>query len=352
MARSVFIYEFVTGGGGWQLPGQPLPSGSLLLEGQAMVAAVAADFARLPETAVLSLRDARLPAAGFPGSLSRVGSSREHQRRFGQLVREADWTLLIAPEFDGILHRLSRSVESLGGRLLSPPSELVAVATDKNHTARHLAAAGVPVPDGCSWDGVASFPSGIGWPAVLKPACGAGSLDIRRLNALADLDHWNSRDTLADAGNWRVERWVRGQAASIALVRGTRQTVLLPACSQQLGDDDRCTYLGGSLPLSAELDARARSLAVRVARSLPVWRGYIGLDLVLGEDPRGDGDVVVEVNPRLTTSYVGLRQAVDCNLAGMMLDLALGRDVELPRVVEPVQFEASGRVRRAPHRTS
>lgn len=311
-----------------------------------MAAAVAADFARLSDTAVCSLRDARLPSIDFPGSPIRVGSSRQHQRRFGQLAREADWTLLIAPEFDGILHRLSRSVESLRGRLLSPPSELVALASDKNRTARHLSAAGVPVPDGCAWDGVASFPSGIGWPAVLKPAGGAGSLGIRRLAALADLDN------RPGAGDWRVERWIPGQAASIAMVRGTRQTVLLPACSQQLGDDGHCTYLGGSLPLSPELEARARSLAVRVAGSLPDWRGYIGLDLVLGEDPRGDGDVVVEVNPRLTTSYVGLRQAVDGNLAGMMLDLALGRDVELPRVVEPVQFEASGRVRRASHPAS
>jgi predicted ATP-grasp superfamily ATP-dependent carboligase len=42
---------------------------------------------------------------------------------------------------------------------------------------------------------------------------------------------------------------------------------------------------------------------------LPQPLGYLGVDLILGEDGNGAVDCVVEINPRLTTSYVGLQAA-------------------------------------------
>ncbi len=66
---------------------------------------------------------------------------------------------------------------------------------------------------------------------------------------------------------------------------------------------------------------------------------------MLGDDPSGDADVVVEVNPRLTTSYVGLRALTQGNLAGSMLAVATGHEVELCWKLGPIQFEASGSVR-------
>jgi predicted ATP-grasp superfamily ATP-dependent carboligase len=53
--------------------------------------------------------------------------------------------------------------------------------------------------------------------------------------------------------------------------------------------------------------------------TLPTPLGYLGVDLVLGDDPSGADDRVIEINPRLTTSYVGLRAAALCNLAEAML---------------------------------
>ena len=49
--------------------------------------------------------------------------------------------------------------------------------------------------------------------------------------------------------------------------------------------------------------------------SLPGLWGYFGVDLILS----GGGPVVVDVNPRLTTSYAGLRPALGINAAGMVL---------------------------------
>jgi hypothetical protein len=58
-------------------------------------------------------------------------------------------------------------------------------------------------------------------------------------------------------------------------------------------------------------------LALAVARALPGLWGYVGLDVIM----TGTNLTVVDVNPRLTTAYVGLRKLLDTNLAAAVLDL-------------------------------
>jgi predicted ATP-grasp superfamily ATP-dependent carboligase len=71
--------------------------------------------------------------------------------------------------------------------------------------------------------------------------------------------------------------------------------------------------------------------------------GYIGVDLVLGADPDGQDDHVIEINPRLTTSYVGLRALSRNNLAAAMLVVAEGREPALSWHDGVVEFSADGR---------
>ncbi len=54
----------------------------------------------------------------------------------------------------------------------------------------------------------------------------------------------------------------------------------------------------------------------------PTVRGFVGLDLLLGDRP--SEDCVIEINPRLTTSYVGLRRMIHGNLAARLFDLETG----------------------------
>src|SRR5688572_11295846 len=97
----VFVYEFVSGGGMWSVAGDLPPSGSLLAEGSAMAAAITADFAALPNVEVSALRDSRLPALHDRRcQVEMVHSTEDEQSQFTNLAAAADWTLLIAPEFD------------------------------------------------------------------------------------------------------------------------------------------------------------------------------------------------------------------------------------------------------------
>ena len=52
----------------------------------------------------------------------------------------------------------------------------------------------------------------------------------------------------------------------------------------------------------------------------PGLDGFIGIDVILTEE----GPVVVEINPRVTTAYAGLRQALGLNPATLLPALAAG----------------------------
>ncbi len=326
----LFLYELVTGGG--MLDQSAVPP-SLLAEGSAMLAALAADFAAIGDVKISALRDGRLEDLGLSGCAAHVVRHADQERGlFAQLAAEADWTVVIAPELDGMLLQRVRCVEAVGGRPLGPGSELVALASDKQRTAEHLAAAGVPAPQGRVLAADEPLPANFSYPAVLKPLDGAGSHEVR-LVATADAAPARRSQPM------RLERFCEGTPVSVAALCGPRGHVLLPPCRQRLSGDGRFRYLGGSLPLAPPLAARATRLAEQALAALDHPLGYLGLDLVLGPEPHRPEDVVIEINPRLTTSYVGLRAACTGNLAAAMLALAQGEPAVVAFRPEPVQFE-------------
>jgi predicted ATP-grasp superfamily ATP-dependent carboligase len=112
-----------------------------------------------------------------------------------------------------------------------------------------------------------------------------------------------------------------------------------------LSTDGRFHYGGGRLPLSPELNERATRLARRALETVSGWRGYVGVDLVVGEATDGGQDWVIEINPRLTTSYIGLRVLAKSNLAEAMLRIAIGEPVRPLNWREGrVQFTSDGQV--------
>jgi predicted ATP-grasp superfamily ATP-dependent carboligase len=68
------------------------------------------------------------------------------------------------------------------------------------------------------------------------------------------------------------------------------------------------------------------------------------VDLVLGADPASREDFVIEVNPRLTTSYVGLRAACRENLAQAWLDVARGGQPVFSFASAALEFSADGTI--------
>lgn len=340
----ILLYEFLTSGGLWTSSLSQHDVSSLSREGIAMLSALATDCVAAGfETVVL--RDARLQAILFPGCETHdVASSAEETTLLMKLGAESDRVVLIAPEFDQLLADRCRLVVGAGGCLLSPSLEVVTLAGDKHRTAEHLAGAGVPAPRGVVVRRYDALSKDFAFPAVLKPCSGAGSQGLRLIEswiAVPAADGWGS------GGPFRLERFVPGLAVSVAVLCGPDDVLPLMPCLQRLSKDGRFQYLGGALPVAKALSDRAQRLAVAAVKTLPNPIGFIGVDLVLGNDPAGAEDFVIEINPRLTTSYVGLRAAAKCNLAYAMWAVAHGQSLRdsLSFADDPLEFDADGTVR-------
>jgi predicted ATP-grasp superfamily ATP-dependent carboligase len=338
----IFVYEFVTGGGCYSASAA-MPPESLVAEGRAMLQALVADFAAIDGVQVEVLADRRFIAPALSGvTIHSVASAGAEQAALAALAAAADWSVVIAPEFGGHLLARVEWAEQAGGRLLSPSSRIVALTADKQATATHLAEHGVPAPYGWALLPGDSLPKDFPYPAVLKPRDGAGSQGIEWIESPA-----SATERSAMESPMRLESYCPGMPVSVAFLCGSTGIVPLAPCRQYLSDDRRFVYCGGGLPLARALAERAGRLATRAVATLAAPVGYLGVDLVLGPDPSGAGDVIVEINPRLTSSYVGLRALARGNLAAAMLTLAEGGKVELSWHGGPIQFEASGRMTRA-----
>lgn len=332
----VFVYEWATGGGLVDESG-PLPA-SLLREGTAMIGALAADLVRIPGCKMSALRDPRILHLALPScDVVDVICRSSHREEFERLTSEADSTILIAPEFDGILLKLARMVAASGGRLLSPSPEFIRVAADKQRTCETIAAAGVPVPEGQLLESDEPLPAEFIYPAVLKPLDGAGSQDTYMVNSQFDAPP-------AYAWRRRLERYMPGLPASVAVLCGPGGRLPLIPCKQRISEDGRFRYLGGELPIAPGLAKRARSLAERALAAMPPATGYVGVDIVVGREPDGSEDAVIEINPRLTTSYVGLRTAAKSNLAQSMWQIANGDMPTIDFSNQAIEFDPSGNV--------
>jgi predicted ATP-grasp superfamily ATP-dependent carboligase len=336
MHQRIFLYEFVTGGGMFSFAPDEIPSGSLLCEGAAMFASLASDFASIPGVEIVAMRDARLANADSPGiKYHRVTNAEDEFSRFESLAAIADWTLVIAPEFDQLLLRRTRRVEELGGRLLGPDSRIVCLGAYKEKTVTHLAKHGIRTPTGYLFDASCPMPAALRFPAILKPHDGAGSQGIQRIESLKSFPR-------VPEGTFRLEEFQPGTPASVAVLCGPNSRIALPACQQLLAESGSFAYLGGKVPLDEPLRSRAERLALHAAHTLPDVVGYIGFDLVLGSTP--ELDTVIELNPRVTTSYVGLRQIARSNLAASMIDVAEGKTPDLSFGEGPVRFSADGTI--------
>lgn len=337
----IFAYEFITGGGMWST-GEALPDGSLLREGAAMLRALTIDLVTMAETEVVAAWDARLPSPPSGCEICEVASAAEERAAIERFASASDGVIIIAPEIGGALLERVRWVEAAGGWLLSPGSEFVELAADKHATCRRLASAGVRTPHGVWLRPGDSFPLDFPYPAVLKPRHGAGSQDLLLVR---DPTNIGALTALAKAESpQRLEAFMPGLAASVAVLCGPAGQVILPACRQRLSDDGTFRYLGGRLPLPAPLDRRAAEHAKSVLDAFPPAIGYVGIDLVLGGAEDGSRDAVIEVNPRLTTSYVGLRKSLGVNLAELMVQLAAGSHTEWEWNPRAVVFTADGDV--------
>ncbi len=333
----ILILEFVTGGGEFLVDPPAEFSETLIREGRVMRDGVALQLAQASDQTVrVFTTESQVDAFDFSDAPRIESIPIRHANSFwqeleGYSLADSWRILLIAPESNGWLEHLTRQVESWGGRLLSPDSSFVRLCADKTQTVTTLAQAGVPIPETC-------VPQPRDW--IVKPRFGCGTEDVQRISGVKPPSKIEfPRD------QWHVEPWVPGMPASVSCICHEGRQFLLPPFTQHFSQNPPKVYVGGEALKDRDLIKRAHRIARQAIRSLPTTRGYIGIDILLGDS--AEQDVVLEVNPRMTTSWVGLSACLGNQLAEVLLNPhAVASSTLVPQKVD-VLFSADGQITKA-----
>ena len=338
----ILIFEWLLGGGQWIVQNPPDFHSPMMQQGGGMLRAVVRDFGCFVERifvpvdsrvdrehewlwAATSNKDESSGTDNLGGSDAvieavYVDSQESLASTLKSLAHQVDHVLLIAPESDGLLSQCCQWLEGSSDKFVSPDLQFVTLTSDKQATTDWLQQRGVTVPRGSRLSDIDSEFS-LELSVVLKPIDGAGSEQVQIVK------DWATFVTPDDPENWRVEEFIQGESVSVSAICDGDKFELLPPTGQIFEESEDNVLIGHGLighyvnakyPLEDSVSARASNLAAKAIKALPPTRGYIGIDMVIS-DIGAEFDCVIEVNPRLTMSYLRLREICDGNLAEKMV---------------------------------
>lgn len=301
----------------------------ILGEGCAMLATLANSFAAGGHLVRYPARE-RIPgvrgdALGGGGDCDDDGFATAVER----IARTCDAGIVIAP--DEILADLTEIVTESTVNL-GCPSESVRNCADKLICSRILSDNGIAVPeviDDPDAGGISDADAGTRY--VIKPRSGCASEGIsivtahsERSTAVTASKGTTLSGTLNLGDDFIVTELISGEHLSASLILG--KTALPLTVNKQMVEigAETIKYNGGVVPYQTPRWDAVMDTAAKVADVLGC-RGYVGVDIIAG-----DKLYVVDVNPRPTTSILGIAKVIDHEIGDLIIRARLG---DLPESV-------------------
>ncbi len=313
--------EFVTSGGLYREPLSP----SLLREGELMRNAVLQDLSQIENLQVTVTSDVRVSLPLNAECIS-IEPSQDVWAIWQSCMQDADVVWLIAPETDGVLERLTLMAESLAKPILGCSSSAIKVAANKWETYQLLKEFDIPTPITFKY---ANFPRRQFGPWVAKLIDGVACENSRYFDSEDALILWmqDKQDSHI------IQEYQLGTAASFSMLCHSGKAVVV-SCNQQKIDlqHGQFKYAGSLVNDMVEHLNAFQELATKIVTALPGLAGYVGVDLIVHHDGDAWRYAVLEINPRLTTSYVGLHQACGLNPAQLLLEMSYNGRLHVPAI--------------------
>ncbi|MCS7139437.1 MAG: ATP-grasp domain-containing protein [Candidatus Nezhaarchaeota archaeon] len=252
--------------------------------------------------------------------------------------KPVDLVVVIAPSSSRTIYSLIKACEDEGLDVLNSPSSAVFLASDKALLLRNLQLNGIKTP----WTVVSSFDDGLDIieralqmhrKVVVKPADGDGCMGL----SIVASPHEVSAALKKVKQSTRlpyflVQEFIDGVNVSVNLLSAGDHVVPLSVNLQEVslrGPFENSSYIKGLVPYR-EKNELLTSTALRVVRCLGWTRGFFGVDMVL----KGEEAYAVEVNPRLTTSYLALREISSLNILDMLIRACFNEaSLEQPQLI-------------------
>lgn len=316
----ILLYEHISGGG---FAGEPLPS-SLLSEGYAMIRGLTADFKAAGHNVTVLLDSRLTPLVSQLNADHTVQVSSNTIQMLTETAQTVKATFVVAPELNGVLQSIVTQMEQLGVQSLNCPSEIIGQAANKAALIDHVKQLGLNVPKTCSFQTAYVNKDQtlreMDFPVAVKPVNSAGCGGLSVANSQEQVEAAiNKIKTFSPTAQVLVQELINGIPASVSLISTGATATPISLNGQDITlttPSSESNYNGGMVPLDSSLKDTAFYTAKQVVESFKRLQGYVGVDLVLTEEKV----YVIEVNPRLTTSYVGLRKVANFNLAQAIIN--------------------------------
>lgn len=294
---------------------------SMKEEGRAMLVGIVSDLCDWPDSEIVvavasNVRDLSF-GVGFPVTqlvcedISGFLGAASDQGQF------FDVAFCIAPEEAQLLRRTVLRIRQCVPRVICVRDELIRLGGDKlafhDWCVEHSIATISVLDPGCC----EAWCVKQGDLVIAKSRFGAGCEGIKQYRWGAEVQRLVAKHS--EAG-FVWQPFVAGQFYSVGVIgRGAgSEPVVLPVVKQFIDWSDASPkYLGGQVPCSGEIsnDPGLVELVEKLVSALAVDDGYVGLDLVHCPADSESSWRVVELNPRLCTSYLGYRELFSGNLA-------------------------------------
>jgi tyramine---L-glutamate ligase len=304
----LLVFEYITGGG---CCSENVPE-HLINEGLLMLTALLRDLAELDGVQITVMLDARiLPSVSF--DLTRfdtvpVYAAPDWVEVMEILLPNCDAVWPVAPEMNNTLLNVTRRINAHGKILLSSSEQAVALTANKFNTWEILVAHGIKavLTEHYSSDRLANTGR-----FVIKPIDGMGC------EATYLIDNGMLSVALDDSERYIIQPYIEGRSISFSCLFDGGNARLICVNTQVIKIDCGEFKLVKCLVNSDVQTTVHQNLVDRIAMAFPELWGYVGIDLI----EQGSELYVLEINPRLTTSYAGIYAALGLNIAGAVIQM-------------------------------
>ncbi|MHA1751900.1 MAG: ATP-grasp domain-containing protein [Candidatus Helarchaeota archaeon] len=316
---NIFIFEYLTGGG---FINDKLPP-SLVCEGAAMLLTLIKGLN--PDFDVKILLDYRL--AGYKEFFKNISpkiikNTSDFNENFKDYINNSDYYLIIAPEFNNILRDLTLEAENSSAINLGCNSYSIEKTGNKFetfkklfHLKKYLPATLKANHSNAKISEIYKFCKDLGYPVVFKPIDGVGGGGISLIRNKDEINPGIKKIKInSNENEFIIQEYIKGNDVSVSLFIDNNVIHPLTLNGQliTLGDiTNETKYNGGYIPFNNRdfNHDDIFKIAIDCVSSITGLNGYVGIDFVIGEKPS-----IIEINPRLTTSYIGVRELLKSDL--------------------------------------
>ncbi len=310
----LLVFEFITGGGFIK---QALPQ-SLLQEGYLMRNALLDDLGIIADLELLVLQDERLAlndaALGIGMQYVQITQTVDLQTFLSARQSDYDAVWLIAPETDGILAQWCQFFSEQSKYLFTSAQQAVAICQDKLGTSKLLQQAGIASVPSRLYDFTA-MDEFAGWVIKVNDSVGCDQVFL----IARGQDGARLLAQLAVAKTYIIQPFIKGRSLSLSCLFYQGNAYYI-CCNQQHTEIEQQQFVLTACKVNIQNNhaEKYQALCQAVAEAIPQLFGYVGIDFI--ETETGE-NLILEINPRLTTSYAGIKAALGVNIAELVLKL-------------------------------